>query len=339
MIKVNKKKAGNTVTVKDKDSVEFNIYGFSEDVIKELNEENVPSIPKNYSIFFEKMLEKKPDEFKKKMGEIIEIEDEIGRIEDDRQIYVEREIKQSFAQIKSMLQAVALIYKNLGIMKTIIKKRSDSLEANANLLTVQNVFNAFNDDLDKLNTLMNKHIDVIKTNYEEISRVFKVVEEQSIYDPKFDLYNKKFFLKTISSEMKYVQKYGYNSSFMLVKAKDRITDMLGVRDKQIVLKNISRFLLKTSRRSDILAHYGDGIFAMLMKHTDINGAKKACERIADMFYTTTFLIGDEELEIDMEIAVCDLNTTKTVEEVISNTLDSLPNSGRSSQKYTVVEMK
>ncbi|MFL1706034.1 GGDEF domain-containing protein [Campylobacter sp. MOP7] len=339
MIKVNKKKAENTVTIKEKDQGEFNIYDFSEDIIKELNEENIPSIPKNYSIFFEKMLEKKPDEFKKKMGEIIEIEDEIGRIEDDRQIYIEREIKQSFAQIKSMLQAVALIYKNLGIMKTIIKKRSDSLESNANLLTAQNVFNAFNEDLDKLNALMGKHIDVIKTNYEEISRVFKVVEEQSIYDSQFDIYNKKFFLKTMTSEMKYVKKYGYNSSFMIVKPKDSAVDMLGVRDRQILLKNISRFLLKTSRRSDILAHYGDGIFAMLMKHTDIEGAKKACERIADMFYAATFLISDEEFEIDMEIAVCDLNTTKTVEEVLSQTLDSLIKSGRSLEKYVIVESK
>lgn len=339
MIKVNKKKAENTVTIKEKDQGEFNIYDFSEDIIKELNEENIPSIPKNYSIFFEKMLEKKPDEFKKKMGEIIEIEDEIGRIEDDRQIYIEREIKQSFAQIKSMLQAVALIYKNLGIMKTIIKKRSDSLEANSNLLTVQSVFNAFNDDLDKLNALINKHIDVIKLNYEEISRVFKVVEEQSIYDPKFDLYNKKFFLKTLESELQYVKKYGYKSSFMLVKPKDEMMNLLGVRDRQAILKNISRFLLRTSRRSDILAHYGDGIFAMLMKHTDIEGAKKACERIADMFYTTTFLIAESDLEIDMEIAVCDLNTTKTIEEVLSHTLDMLAKSGRHKSKYVMVEEK
>lgn len=339
MIKVSNKKSDNTITIKESEPSEFNIYGFSEDVIRELSEENIPSIPKNYSIFFEKMLDKKSDDFKKKIGEIIEIEDEIGRIEDDRQIYIEREIKQSFAQIKSMLQAVALIYKNLGIMRTIIKKRSDSLESNTNLLTVQSVFNAFNDDLDKLNALMNKHIDVIKMNYEEISKVFKIVEEQSIYDPKFDLYNKKFFLKTLDSELKYVKKYGYKSSFMLVKAKDEMMNSLGARDKQTILKNISRFLLRTSRRSDILAHYGDGCFAMLMKHTDIEGAKKACDRIAEMFYTTTFLIGEKELEIDMEIAVCDLNTTKTIEEVLSNTLDMLSKSGRKTSKYVIVENK
>ncbi|MFC2571831.1 MAG: hypothetical protein ACFNUU_05450 [Campylobacter sp.] len=33
---------------------EFNIYGFSEAIIKELTEENIPSIPKNYTVFLKR---------------------------------------------------------------------------------------------------------------------------------------------------------------------------------------------------------------------------------------------------------------------------------------------
>ena len=69
MIKLDNKKS-DTVVVKQEDEKavesELNIYGFSEAIIKELSEENIPSIPKNYTAFFEKMLEKQPDEFKKK---------------------------------------------------------------------------------------------------------------------------------------------------------------------------------------------------------------------------------------------------------------------------------
>ena len=258
---------------------DMGIYGFSEAIIKELAEENIPSIPKNYSIFFEKILEKQPDDFKKKVGEIIKIEDEIGRLEDDRQISIEREVKNSFVQIKSMLQAVALIYKNLSVLKTVVKKRLDSLDPNGNLLANQSVFNAFSDDLAKLNTLMDKHIEVIKTSYDEVGKVFKIVEEQSIYDPKFDIYNRKFFLKTLDMEVGNIQKYGYKSSLMLIKPKETSLQDIGSKGKLAVLKNISRMLLRTSRRSDILAHYGDGCFAMLMRDTDIVGAQKACERI------------------------------------------------------------
>ena len=153
------------------------------------------------------MLEKQPDDFKKKVGKIIKIKEEISRLKDNKQINIERKVKNSFIQIKSMLQAVGLIYKNLTILRTIIKKRSNMLEPNISLLSLQNMFNAFNEDLNKLNSLMNKHIEVIKTSYEEVSKVFKVVEEQSIYDPKFDIYNRKFFLKTLETEVGNIEKY------------------------------------------------------------------------------------------------------------------------------------
>ena len=55
MIKLDNKKS-DTVVVKKEDEKavegELNIYGFSEAIIKELSEENIPSIPKNYTVFF-----------------------------------------------------------------------------------------------------------------------------------------------------------------------------------------------------------------------------------------------------------------------------------------------
>ena len=241
MIKLDNKKNETEVVKKDDEKAvdsSFNIYSFSEAIIRELAEENIPSIPKNYTVFFEKMLEKQSDEFKKKVGEIIKIEDEVGRLEDDRQINIEREVKNSFMQIKSMLQAVALIYKNLGVLKTIIKKRSESLDPNVNLITIQSVFNSFNEDLNRLNSLMDKHVEVIKTSYEEIGKVFKLVEEQSIYDEKFDVYNRKFFLKTLGIESENIKKYDYKSSVMLLKPKDSALDGIGSKGKLAVLKNI-----------------------------------------------------------------------------------------------------
>ncbi|MGP1533347.1 MAG: GGDEF domain-containing protein [Campylobacter sp.] len=345
MIKLDNKKSENVVVKKEDEKAveavesEFNIYGFSEAIIKELTEENIPSIPKNYTAFFEKMLEKQPDDFKKKVGEIIKIEEEISRLEDDRQINIEREVKNSFMQIKSMLQAVGLIYKNLTILRTIIKKRSSILEPNISLLSLQNMFNAFNEDLNRLNSLMNKHIEVIKTSYEEVSKVFKVVEEQSIYDPKFDIYNRKFFLKTLETEVGNIEKYGYESSVMLIKPKEAALKDIGSKGRLALLKNISRMLLRTSKRSDILAHYGGGCFAMLMRHTDMVGAQKACERITEMFYETSFILKGEKFEFDMEVVACNLRTDKTVTELLSAALDTLVKTGRDGKRYEILDEK
>ena len=106
-----KKKVVEVKPAQEKEKV--SIYKFSEDVLHELSDDNVPSTPNNYSIYFEKMLDGQSDDFRKEIGDIIVANSEIS-VPTNGNISIEKEIKQGFIQIKSMLQAVVLIYKNLG---------------------------------------------------------------------------------------------------------------------------------------------------------------------------------------------------------------------------------
>ncbi|QKF60457.1 GGDEF domain-containing protein [Campylobacter curvus] len=298
------------------------IYKFSEDILHELRGDNIPSIPSNYSIYFEKMLDEQSDEFRKEIGDILISHSE--NISDGGSINIEKEVKQGFIQIKSMLQAVALIYKNLNVMRAIIQKRMESLENNTNLLALQNVLSAFNQDLIKLNELMEKHLDVIKISYEEVGKMFKAIEEQSIYDTTFEVYNKKFLVATIQSEIESVKRYGYNSSFLLVKIKDKFANRVkNLKERNNMFKSMSQLLLRTSRRSDIVAHYGDGCFAMVMKYTDENGAKQACKRILNMLTCMPWKIDGEENNLDVQIVSSMISKDKSMEELLSGALDAL----------------
>ena len=305
-----KRKAAEAKPAVKKEKV--NIYKFSEDVLHELSDDNVPSTPTNYSIYFEKMLDGQSDEFRKEIGDIIVANSE-SSVPTNGNISIEKEVKQGFIQIKSMLQAVVLIYKNLGVMRGLVQKRMDGLKNNTNVLALQNVLSAFNQDLIKLNDLMDKHLDVIKMSYEEVGKMFKAIEEQSIYDTTYEVYNKKFLVATISSEIESVRRYGYNASFLLVKIKERNN----------MFKSMSQLLLRTSRRSDIVAHYGDGCFAMVMKYTDENGTKQACARILNMLSSMPWKIDNEECKLDVQIVSSMISKTKSTEELLSHALDKL----------------
>ena len=118
-----KKRAAQDSTKRD-ETRQAAIFSFSQNVLNELNSDNVPTLPINYSIYFERMLDEQPEDFRQKVGETLSLySDEIDAAIDSN-IRVEKEIKQSFIQIKSMLQAVALIYKNLNVMKAIVKKKA-----------------------------------------------------------------------------------------------------------------------------------------------------------------------------------------------------------------------
>ena len=316
-----KKKVVEVKHILEKEKV--NIYKFSEDVLHELSDDNVPSTPTNYSIYFEKMLDGQSDEFRKEIGDIIVANSE-SSVPTNGNISIEKEVKQGFIQIKSMLQAVVLIYKNLGVMRGLVQKRMDGLKNNTNVLALQNVLSAFNQDLIKLNDLMDKHLDVIKMSYEEVGKMFKAIEEQSIYDTTYEVYNKKFLVATISSEIESVRRYGYNASFLLVKIKDKFANRVkNLKERNNMFKSMSQLLLRTSRRSDIVAHYGDGCFAMVMKYTDENGTKQACARILNMLSSMPWKIDNEECKLEVQIVSSMISKTKSTEELLSHALDKL----------------
>ena len=308
---------------------------FSQIVLKQLSDDNIQATPKNFDIYFWKLLETKPAAFQKRVLELVDYEkDDVV----EQQALMEKEIKLGFGQIKNMLQIIALIYKNLVVMKGIVQKRLDEAKSNTNSLEIQNIIKIFSDELAKLNSLMERHLDVIKNSYEDVDKIFKNIEEKSIYDSKFGVYNKKYFLKSIEDELESVKRYNYNVCVMLIHVKDSVLNSIAsIKDKNGILRNIAKILLKTSRRSDIVAHYGDGYFGMIMKHTDIEGAKKACERIGQMLYQTTFFIGEEELDIDIEISVIALDSGYSTEEIVSKALDGLAKSGKRLKLYEAIE--
>ena len=100
-------------------------------------------------------------------------------------------------------------------------------------------------------------------------------------------------------------------------------------------RNAARLLLKTSRRSDIVAHFGGGIFTMLLKHTDLNSAQKACERIADLIYATSFFIGGDEIEVDIELGIMPIDPNYTTEETLFGALEVLPKTGKGLDIYMI----
>ena len=91
----------------------------------------------------------------------------------------------------------------------------------------------------------------------------------------------------------------------------------------LMIRTIARLLLKTSRRSDIVAHYGNGIFAMLLKHTDIDSAKKASERLCDLVANSNFFLADREVRLKISIGITDIDTLYSVEEIVVSAMNGV----------------
>lgn len=310
---------------------------FSLYVLKVLMDENIPPTPNNFQIYFEKLLDNKPLSFKKRISDLLEAE---TVNDDEHRAKMEMEVKEGFGQIKSIMKVVSTVYKNTNVMKEIVKKRTAELEVSSGQLSVTNITSALNEDLKKLSTLMNKQMGVLKVHYEKTSGILKEIESKAVFDSRFGVYNRRYFLKSIENECNSIEQFSHRSTLVLVKIKDSIlSKIVNSKDRMVLTRNIAKLLLKTSRRSDVVAHYGDGVFGMLMKHTDINNAKRACERISDLIYATSFFIGDMEIDTDIELAIVPIVPGHTTELLVSVALDSLPKTGKRLEPYIVCEIE
>lgn len=308
---------------------------FAQSVLKKLKQDNIVPTPYNFQIYFETLLDETTSEFQNKINSIRQNEVSSS---DEQRAKMEKEIKEGFGVVKNMVQSITSVYKNITLVKGIVQKRTNELSSTTNQLALQNISTNLKQDIGKFDTLMSKQLSSLKTNYEQAVSSLKSIEQESIYDTRYSIYNKKYLIEAMHNEAKSASAHGYSTSLMLIKAKDSIMGKVPHTKERIILtKNIAKLIQRTSKRSDIVAHFGDGIFAMVMRHTDINSAKKACERVSDLISNSSFFIGEMDVEMDVELSAIEIDGKTSTEETLALLLDALPKSSKHGPTYIAIE--
>jgi len=318
-------------TVKDLNEPMSPIEKFAKKVFNKLIEEGVPPIPSNYTLYFFNMLEDEPKEFKDQVYEILSIE-EANDIEKDLEL--EKKLKISFKYSKEILQRTALLYK---LTKQLRELLNDTLKQLAHLASpkiAEKYLKNIENKISKISSTMNKELKEIKETYSKNVEIIKEIESNSMFDMVYGVYNAKYFKKMVENEIKLIKKFNHKSSLVALKINENILKNLK-REKSLVILNrsIAKILLKTSRRSDIVAHLGDGVFAMLLKHTDTFGAKKTVERLSDIIANSAVFIEGEEIEIKIVASICEIEGEKTADEIIEKCIELLKKAQKENKLY------
>ncbi|WP_373073545.1 GGDEF domain-containing protein [Sulfurimonas sp.] len=295
---------------------------YAKEVLSALINDNLPPTPNNYSLYFDRLLEDKSENFRKQIMSMLELEESNDA---ENTIMLEQSLKQGFTSVKGVLNVSASLYKNISLMTKILKKRRDELDSSRDDASASSsVIAALEGDVAKLNAILKKQSTSLKTQYDETAKVVKNVENETIFDNKYGVYNKRYLMTKLEQEIELVREFKHSSSMIMVELSKELTESVN-NEKAIVLmtRTIARLLLKTSRRSDTVAYYGNGQFSMLLKHTDIESAKKASERLVELVSNSNFFLGDREIQLKIAIGITDINPSYSVEETIVATMDGI----------------
>ena len=307
---------------------------YSKEVLTALVHDNLPPTPSNFSMYFDRLMEEKSDSFKKQVSSILELEDSN---DDEQSRELEKSLKQGFTSVKNILQVGANLYKNMALMTKILDKHKAELEQSPESQSVSRIVKGLDSDVGKLNAILKKQTAHMKTLYDETAAIVKNVENETIFDNQYGLYNRRYFLSKLEQETQLMVEFKHKSSLITLKLSHEINEQVS-NEKAIMLmtRTIARLLLKTSRRSDIIAHYGGGVFAMMLKHTNIDNARNAAERLSDLVSSSNFFLAEQEINLKIAIGVSEISNKMSVDETIICTIDAMNRCDESAKAHYLV---
>ncbi len=294
---------------------------FAKEVLNALVSDNLPPTPNNFALYFDRILEDKSESLRRQIGSILELEEDNH---EDSSIELEKTLKQGFSSVKSILQLSATLYKNISLMEKILEKRQSEMKEAGSLQGASDILVSLGDDVGKLSSILKKQVNHMKTIYDETANIVKKVENETIFDNQYGVYNKRFLITKLEQERHLIDEFKHKSSLITVRlAKEAGEGIQSEKAQQLMVRTVARLLLKTSRRSDIVAHFGSGVFAMVLKHTDIESAKRASERLFDLVASSNFFIAEQEIQLRIAIGVTEINASNSVDQTLLGTLEAM----------------
>jgi len=307
--------------VLDKENPASDTEIYAKEVLNAMIADNLPPTPNNYSLYFDRLLEDKSESLRKQIQAILELEESNDA---ENTIELEHRLKQGFSSVKNILGVTANLYKNISLMMKILEKRKHELEEKPEIRDALKVVDNLENDVTKLSSILKTQTTKMKGIYDDTAKIVKSVENETIFDNQFGVYNKRYLLSKIEKEIDLIEKFNHQSSLIMIElSRDLKRSVKNEKAIHLMTRTIARLLLKTSRRSDIVAHYGNGIFAMLLKHTDIESAKKASERLSDLVSNSNFFLADQEIQLKISIGVTTIDPNYSVEEIVVSAMDGI----------------
>jgi diguanylate cyclase (GGDEF)-like protein len=303
----------------DEPSSDLEIY--SKEVLNALILDNLPPTPNNFSLYFDRLLEDKSDALRKQIVLILDLEESNN---EETTIVLEKNLKKGFSSVRNILSLSANLYKNMALMTKILDKRKEELGDNADAQEALSIISILETDVSKLNAILKKQSAQMKTLYDETAEIVKTVENETIFDNQFGVYNRRYLMTKIEQEIELIREFKHKSSLIMIElSRELVESVANKKALTLMTRTIARLLLKTSRRSDTVAHYGNGVFAMLLKHTDITSAKKASERLCDLVANSNFFLADREILLKISIGITEVTPLYSVEEIVVSSMDGV----------------
>jgi GGDEF domain-containing protein/uncharacterized protein YukE len=304
------------------------------DVLIKLKEDSIPPLPNNFYTYFDELLGTQEDEFKEEVQKLIEMES--GTTSDDY-LQVESKIKQNSQELKELLTNISSVYKKLNVADKASFESLEKIQSSQSSDDLAEVIQELNRVMQESDSGVASKLKNIQTSYTKSVNTTKTLFENSIYEPKYQVFNKSYMYKIVQKELELIKNFSHQSILISLRVKSDIVKSIKDDKKLDVLnKTVSKLMLKVTRRSDFIFHHEKGTFVILFKSMGVDGAKATSKRIQSIVDDTLFFVGDDELDLRLSIGIALIDTDIDENANVQLVIDALNKCDESDNMVHVV---
>ena len=279
---------------------------FTQKVLDNMKKENIPTTPEYYKIYFQKtLIEEKDCEFRKNISKI-----NLKEEKEESEKILEYEAKiDSIAKLnKHMLKNIQSTYKKNNYLVKFIKESEKQSTTLATPNAINMFFKKLTSTITHIHKSLQKDMSVIKELYSKNVTLLKELESNKIFDTKFQVYKKEYFLSKLQKEISTISKLHFRSYFMMMKLDHNTIQKIKT---PINIDKANRFFAKVIqnkfRKDDVIGYLDNGVFGVIFSNLNPQEVQKVAIKFSDILSHSSMLIGDEYVELHPVLAITEIN--------------------------------
>jgi len=130
-------------------------------------------------------------------------------------------------------------------------------------------------------------------------------EKAAVTDGLMGIYNHKYFKQRLEQEVAKSHRYAQQTSLVMLDIDyfKKVNDTFGHATGDLVLKNLARWVVDSSRNTDVVARYGGEEIGIILTHTGLAGAQEFAERLRLKISQQVIKDPEEDAEFRVTVSV------------------------------------
>lgn len=314
------------------------LNSISKQAMEALEKDDILPLPENFEAYFAKTLSQEQDEnVREKIKAMVE-----SANHDSRLIALEKTFNDNFATLKSVLEQLLILCKQLSSMESNTNKRLAEIAAITNPLGAQNAIKVLLNEIKGFHKQFVAQADTISRSYRDMYAKSSSTKSSAMYDTTLGIHSKSFFLHSLELECKNGKDFPRHCALVMFSPSRELGAQLVDQTKLVTtFKNIAKIVSKNIGSKDLVSYLGGGRFGMLLKNVQTQAAIDLCEEVIKKCKATNIFIGDLDLHLHIVMGGIVFDVNKTPESMLEEAKAALDEalSGNKTLQFKQAENK